>query len=190
MHMTVDQDSDGVTTLLAHALRASAAGDSEAAIALFRRVIALDDSAASPHYLLGAEFARIGLVDKAAGEMQRALRCDPAMSTARFQLGLLHLTCGRVAEAAKEWEPLLAASRAQPLQLFARGLLLMAQDRFAESRSLLAAGIEADPENDALNGDMRRVIEAIDQVQRQGREEFSASHVLLSTYRSSSGETA
>jgi len=172
-----------VNELTRDALAASARNDSEAAIALLRQATEQDDAAAIPHYLLGAEYAQIGIIDRAVAEMARALENDPSLAPARFQLGLLHLTSGRVAEAAEAWRPLERLGTEDPLYLFKEGLLAMAQDRFEDARALLEAGLDRNVANAPLNADMRKVIAAIDRLVAGDGDADSGQHVLVSAYR-------
>ena len=188
--MATEPGADAIAVLVQNALAASARSDSEAALALLRRAVERDDSAAVPHYLLGAEYARIGIVDKAIDETQRALERDARFADARFQLGLLHFTSGRLAQAESAWAPLASPPAPRCLRLFAQGLLAMAQDRGAEAKSLIASGIAANHTNEALNADMRGVIEAMDAAVEGPAGDAGTGHVLLSAYRSSPGGSA
>src|SRR4051812_1046232 len=69
---------------------------------------------AQVRFLLGAEHAQIGLLDRAQEEMSAALDIDPGLVPARFQLGLLHLVQARVAEASAAWKPLDALPESDP----------------------------------------------------------------------------
>ena len=118
-------NSPNVQDLTRLALAASAQNDAETAIAYLKQATELDAGAAIPRYLLGAEYAQIGIIDRAIAEMTLAVECDPDLATARFQLGLLQLTSAQVAEAAATWAPLEALGEVHPLRLFAAGLLQM-----------------------------------------------------------------
>lgn len=180
--------SPNVQDLTRLALAASAQNDAEAAIGYLKQATELDAGAAIPRYLLGAEYAQIGIIDRAIAEMTLAVECDPQLATARFQLGLLQLTSAQVAEAAATWGPLEALGEVHPLRLFAAGLLQMAQDRFAEAKFLIAEGIERNADNAALNVDMLKVIERIERVERGNshppRDDAPpGDHVLVSAYK-------
>jgi tetratricopeptide (TPR) repeat protein len=187
--MAMDEGNEAVATLVRNALAASARSESEAAMTLLKRAIEHDDSAATPHYLLGAEYARIGIIDRAIDETRRAVDCDAGFADARFQLGMLHFTSGRLAEASSAWEALGSVETGHPLRFFAQGLLMTAQGRFAEAKALLSSGIAMNRANDALNADMRGVIEAIERAGTHAAADASA-HVLLSAYRNSSPGSA
>jgi tetratricopeptide (TPR) repeat protein len=172
-----------VNELTRKALEASARDDSEAAIAYLKEATEQDAGAAVPHFLLGAEYAQIGIIDRAIAEMGRAVANDPDLAIARFQLGLLHLTSGRVDEAAATWQPLEALGELHPLRLFQAGLLQMAHDRFAEAKFLIAEGIERNTDNAALNRDMKMVIARIEQAESAPPEAAGGDHVLVSAYK-------
>jgi len=170
---------ESVTILTRQALAASARNDSETAIGLLKRAIELDPGAGAAHHLLGAEYAQIGMIDKAIDQMRQAVACDADLAIARFQLGLLLLTTGDVNGAQEAWAALDRLGEAHPLRIFREGLLAMAQDRFADARRLIEDGIRGNGANDALNRDMRKVLEAL----APARDEAPvAAHVLISTY--------
>ena len=73
------------------ALQAGAANEAGSAIAYLKEAVARPDATAQAHYLLGAEYAQLGMFDRAAGEMEAALALDQTLYTARLQLGLLCL---------------------------------------------------------------------------------------------------
>jgi len=170
--------------LTGRALAASARGESEEAIACLKRAAEADARAGAPRYLLGAEYAQLGLYDRAIEEMSRAVEIEPALGTARLQLGLLHLTSGRVAEALEAWEPLAQLSEEDPLRWFQAGLSCLAADRLADARAFLEGGIQRNPANPPLNRDMEKIIA---QLVSNGRAESAADatsgeHVLVSGY--------
>lgn len=177
--------SPDVQQLTSLALAASARNDSEAAISHLKHAIAADGADAVPHFLLGAEYAQIGLVDRALEEFTRAVESNPNLHTARFQLGLLLLTSGRVDEAASAWQPLDALEERDPLRLFRDGMLRLVQDDFDAARVALAAGVESATGNPALAADMRKVIERIDAARgaEAAAPDAAAGHVLVSAYR-------
>lgn len=112
-------------------------------------------------YMLGAENAQIGLLDRAEEEMQRAIQLDPNLHTARFQLGLLQMTRARPEAAAETWSGLAALPEGHALRRFQEGLLALAADRFDEARAALYAGIEINDFSPDLNRDMEQLIQRL-----------------------------
>ena len=86
---------------------------------------------------------------------------DPRLWGAHFQLGLLHSTSGRLDEALRAWAPLDALAEDHPLRLFKTGLERLEQGDDEACIAHLTAGIEANHESEALNANMRLVIEKV-----------------------------
>jgi tetratricopeptide (TPR) repeat protein len=179
--------------LLHLALKAMEEDRDEDAISCLKRAIGLDPKSGTLHYLLGAMYAQLGMVDRAIGEMSLATRFAPALHMAHFQLGLLHFTSGEPDAAEAAWEPLLELDPNHPLVLFRAGLLHLARDEFAESAAAIRHGLEVNTEHPSLSHDMRMVAEKAEEAARAqqggGQAEPTASpaaseqHVLLSGYR-------
>ena len=170
---------------LERAMRAMADDDSATAIAALEQASRLAPDAATPSFLLGAEYARLGRIVQAEHAFTVALVQDPSLHVARFQLGLLHLTCGKPAHAVLAWQGLDTLPATHALRFFARGLTALAQDRFDEARAELERGMAANSENPALNVDMRMVLEKIPTPQHDTAPSMDAGaedHFLVSTY--------
>jgi tetratricopeptide (TPR) repeat protein len=131
------------------------------AIEYLKRAIAQSASNFNAHFLLGAEYAQIGLVERALEDFNRALKIEPNLFPARFQLGLLLLCNARVQEALDAWKPLEALDAANPYRHFASGLASLARDEFDACTKSLLRGIELNRSNPALNTDMQRVLDEI-----------------------------
>lgn len=151
-----------------------------------------DAAAKSPRnarvrFLLGAEHAQIGLLDRAQDDMTAALEIDPGLVPARFQLGLLFLVRARVAEASAAWQPLEALPESDPYLHFKRGLEHLVRDDFAHCQESIEKGLELNTSNAPLNQDMRRIV---DEVRSKTQATAGAvppageqpGHVLLSAY--------
>lgn len=160
------------------------------AIAYLKRGLELDTGNGRMCYFLGAEYAQIGMMDRAAEAMARAVQLEPGLHTASFQLGLLHLSSNRPAEALAAWQPLEALGDRHPLCLFKRGLEALARDEFATCRDLLQRGIQLNTENLPLNGDMQKVLDSLPKAAADGGAEPAPGapvqgegNVFLSAYR-------
>jgi len=116
-------------------------------------------------YLLGAEYAQIGLYDLAADFMQRALAVAPELRIASFQLGLLFMATDRYNEAKETWSIILSGNENDYLSLFSEGLTSLVDNDAAETRRLLTLGIESNKENLALNNDMQNVLDSLSEVE-------------------------
>ncbi|HZV63597.1 MAG TPA: hypothetical protein VFG03_01630 [Telluria sp.] len=179
------------TELLQLATGASAGGDSGAAIGYLKEAVSRPDAIGAAHYLLGAEYAQIGLYERASGAMEAAIALDPALSVARLQLGLLWLSGGAPDKADLALAPLDDLSVDDPMRLFGRGLRHLIKDEFDDATACLQAGIAANTANAPLNGDMQRIVEQIARVRAGGALPDAAPPVaaeahqmLLSAYTS------
>jgi tetratricopeptide (TPR) repeat protein len=183
--------------LLHLALKAMEDDRDEEAISCLKRAIGLEPKNGTPHYLLGAMYAQIGMIDRAIGEMTLATRYAPKLDMAHFQLGLLHFTNGQIEAAAEAWEPLAALDPGSALALFRSGLVHLARDEFEECVADLRRGLEVNTDHPSLNHDMRMVAEKAEEAaraQRSGTLDVepdpapvvaagSDQHVLLSGYQ-------
>lgn len=153
------------TELLALALEASRREDAGRALAYLKEASTRPDASPQALFMLGSEYAQLGMMDDAKANMARAVEVGPDFVIARFQLGMLHVTSGEVEAAKAAWEPLSTLAQDHPqayLATFHRGMLHMVADEFDEALAALNAGLAQNQENEALNGDMRRVIDAIE----------------------------
>lgn len=182
---------------LKQAMAASAQGDGETAVRLFREAVDEQPGFAVPPFLLGAEFAQMGRIEEAIQAFAAALLLAPEMHVARYQLGLLQYTSGHAALALVTWQPLTQLPQAHPLREFVFGFAALAEDRFADAITRFRAGQALNTDNAPLNGDIQMVIDRIEALVRSNAEQSAAavpeegadadaSHVLLSNYRNGS----
>ncbi len=75
-------------TVFARALAAQEAGQRDAAIALWKDLVALAPDRAAPHVNLGIVYRLDGRLDDAIAEYEAAIRLDPADAAAHHNLGL------------------------------------------------------------------------------------------------------
>lgn len=160
--------------LLHLALEAAGRNDHGTAITYLKQALDLPEGStaistdyAKYVYLLGAEYAQIGMMDRAAENMAKAIDMDPSLHTARFQLGLLHITCNQPAQALSVLAPLEKLPEDSAFHHFGMGLQYLIQDQIAPCRTALLKGIDlnsASPvPNLALNADMQKLLNAMEQ---------------------------
>ncbi|MDN8618027.1 tetratricopeptide repeat protein [Variovorax ginsengisoli] len=174
-------------SLISEGLAASQADNSPRAVECFERAIAVAPSAGLPRYLLAAEFAALGDMDKAESAFASAVRLAPEFAMARFQLGLLQFSSGRAELALLTWQPLRALPETDPLPHFVAGFEVLAIDQFDEALRHFQRGLALNHGNDALSGDIEKVIAGIRALAPaagadadEGRPE---AHVLLANYQ-------
>jgi tetratricopeptide (TPR) repeat protein len=127
-------------------------------LAELESAVRAESANAQLRHLLAAEYAQVGMYERAAVEFREVLALNPAAHVARLQLGLLELTSGKPSEAINTWRPLEALPEGTALKLFKRGLEALIRDDFAACSRLLQQGIQANESNPPLNQDMRRIL--------------------------------
>lgn len=158
--------------LLHLALEAAGRDDHGAAISYLKQATdlpagktAVSNDFAQLVYLLGAEYAQIGMMDRAQENMARAIDLNPDLHTARLQLGLLLLTQAQPRQAVEVLAPLQQLGDAAPFAHFAKGLEHLTRDEVADCRADIERGMQlnsAHPRpNPALNDDMRKLLAAL-----------------------------
>lgn len=180
------------------AMAASASGDLQTAISLFRTAVQEEPNSPLPSFLLGAELAQAGRIEEAVQAYAAATLIAPEFHMARYQLGLLQFTSGQAALALLTWQPLLALPLTDPLPAFVKGFAELANDHFAEALGHFRSGQAVNQQNAPLNADIQMVIDRIESlrhsqsvapspvVDQQSEPVGDASHVLLSNYRGGS----
>ncbi len=139
------------------AMKASDEGNREKTISLLKQSVATEPTA-NALYILGAEYAELGMHERAIDFISRALVIDPSLETARFQLGLLYMASGLVQDSRRVFEPLLQLDNDIYLHQFALGMTQLLDENVEGAIQCLNVGIELNSENEALNRDMRNVI--------------------------------
>jgi len=174
--------------LLHLALEATRRGEHGASISYLKEGVTRFPDDAKLAYVLGAEFAQIGIYDKAEIEMQRSIFLDPELYTASFQLGLLQMTLSKVEEAKSSWKNIDRLPKEHSLWLFKTGLEYLAIEQYSEARILLEKGIASNDFSPELNRDMDTVLASIP-VETENPELLSSDSVAgqawLNAYKTS-----
>lgn len=154
------------------AIESARRDDHGAAIAYLKQALDLPEGAATSAetyarmmYMLGAEYAQIGLMDRAQQQMAQAIEMDPALHSARFQLGLLLITQALPEQALEVLAPLKSLGDHHLFFHLRAGLEYLIKDEFDLCRDHLRTGMrlnESSPDfNPALNGDMQKLLNAL-----------------------------
>lgn len=135
-------------------------------------------------YLLGAEYAQIGMPDRADQEMEKALVLNPALHAARFQLGLLRMTGGNPDLAKETWRELDVLPDKHAFRLFRDALEALAVNELQRALDFLNQGIVANDFSVDLNRDMVALKQRVEELvgSLPPVEEAVGSHVLLHGY--------
>jgi len=150
--------------LLHFAVDASGNARHDVAITYLKELTNKEPSHLDALYLLGAEYAQIGLYDLAVDFMQKALVVDPELRIANFQLGLLFMATERYEQAKETWSIILSDGENDYLSQFSEGLTSLVNNDSVETKRLLTLGIENNKENKALSNDMQNVLDSLTEI--------------------------
>lgn len=177
MLSALDQDE-----LFQLALAAGEKGDSAAALVYLKHAVSREDASARAHYLLGAEYAQIGLYPRAIEEIEAAVALDPNLHAARLQLGMLWLGANDNARAADALAPLTELAGQDPMRLFGAGLLCLINNDEEGALRRLEEGMALNTVNLPLNGDMQRIVEHVRASRAAEPDAGAEQHIMLSAY--------
>lgn len=142
------------------AIVASRKGDHEKAILHLKTCVDMEPSGKSL-YLLGAEYAEIGMYARAFEVMCEAIVLEPELWMAHFHAGLVQLVLGNLAAADSAWKSLEVLGDSNPLVLFKTGLLEIETGSVSSGVERLKRGILLNKDIPELNRDMERVLENV-----------------------------
>ncbi|HTD29705.1 MAG TPA: tetratricopeptide repeat protein [Xanthomonadaceae bacterium] len=129
------------------------------AVSMLKTLLERDPNHVFATYLLAAEHAQIGMMDRAEEGFRRTVQLAPDFPIARFQLGQLFLVKGDTAGARSTLTPLANLPGNLALSNYARGLIAAADENAGEAIRHLQDGLACPQEIPALTSDMRRVID-------------------------------
>jgi len=141
----LDMDS---TNAIAHndlGVEFASAGNSNAAIAQYRKAIALRPGYAQAHNNLGFEIAHLGAGSQAESEYRQAIAIDPKYAEAEINLGNLLLAGGRSAEAISHYERATIVDPKHAGAEYDLGIALMREKRLVQAAQHLERATELDP---------------------------------------------
>lgn len=114
-------------------------------------------------YLLGAEYAEIGMYDRAKQFFQAAISEKSVGELAVLQKGLLHVFLGENEDAQFCLRTLVeSADEQKSLYWFAKGITLSLEAKNLQAIDSLTKGIELNQTNEPLNQDMRKLIKSME----------------------------
>ena len=145
--------------LLRLALDAMNTGRDAESVAMLKTLTERDPGNAYGHYLLAAQHAQMGLMDRAEMGFKAAVACGLEIPAARFQLGQLLLLKGENAEA----HQVLAGLRGVGGSMgeYAQALMALAAGEITTAMGHLRDGLEQPQDIPALTDDMRRLLAAL-----------------------------
>jgi len=158
--------------LFALAIAAGGANMHADAMVLLKTILDRDPGNTNATYLLAAQHAQLGMVDRAEHGFKQVVELASSLPVARFQYGQLLMVQGRNEEAASVLAPIL--SQVDDLGAYARALNAAGEDRIQDSLRELDKGLELPQSIPALTIDMRRLREQLGGVTAQVASEVVA----------------
>jgi hypothetical protein len=153
---------------------------------------------------LGAQYAAIGMFDRAIATTRRATELSADLPLAHFQLGMLLMTRGELEQAQAAWIALDALHADHPLRVFKGALVHFGRAEYEACATEIRRGLSV-CQQESLNEEMRRLLEqaqgaiAADRTREAGaapdaavpadpaagqeRRDADQEHVLLAGYR-------
>lgn len=146
--------------LLKLALDAMNTGRDADAIVMLKNLVEREPDHAMARYLLAAQHAQLGLMDKAEAGFRDVVSRAPDFPMARFQLGQLLIAKGQGADAAPLLEPIAEGEGA--VAHYARGLLAAAREDAPAAIASFREGLGLPQDVPALADDMRRLLSLLE----------------------------
>jgi Flp pilus assembly protein TadD len=128
------------------------------AVAMLKTLLEREPAHVFATYLLAAEHAQLGMMDRAEEGFRRTVELAPDLPMARFQLGQIHLVKGDGNSAKALLAPIAELPAQVALSGYAKGLIAAANEDVAEAMAQLRAGLACEQEIPALAEDMQRVL--------------------------------
>ena len=129
------------------------------AVSLLKTLLERDPNHVFGTYLLAAEHAQLGMMDRAEEGFRKTVQMAPDFPIARFQLGQMLLVKGNPVGAKATLAPLADLPVNQALSSYAKGLMAVADENADEAIVQLRSGLSCPQEIPALAADMRRVVD-------------------------------
>jgi len=131
------------------------------ALDMLKTLLERDSKHVFATYLLAAEHAQLGMMDRAEEGFRKTVQMAPDFPIARFQLGQMCLVKGDAREAKAILAPLADLPANSALSNYAKGLIAAADEDAGEAIRHLQDGLACAQEIPALAGDMRGVIDRL-----------------------------
>lgn len=173
------------------AIDASQKSDHHAALNYLNQALENEPANAELIYFQAAEYAELGLFERACTGMTKALGLNGQLDTARFQLGLLHLQLQRPEASREAFSALVDLTLDESLRVFGEAYIHLLDDDLMAARVKLETGI-ANCNNPALSKDMARILANLTEEAPQAAPALPADDtapVFLGAYRNSHEST-
>jgi tetratricopeptide (TPR) repeat protein len=128
------------------------------AVGMLKSLLERDTDHMFGTYLLAAEHAQIGMMDRAEEGFKRAVELGPDFPMARFQYGQILLVKGDLPECKAVLQPLTTLDNSLALTHFAKGMVAAADEQLDDAIQSLQYGLSLPQDIPVLADDMSRVL--------------------------------
>lgn len=178
-------DSFDTDELFHLALQKSQTGAHDEAIHYLKAALTREPQART-HYLLGAEYAEIGMRERAIDQISQALVLDNSLHMASYQLGLLHFLNGDNDPARSAWKPLLHLPTTDPLHHLGRGLIAVLDSEPTIANEALRTAKSLNNHNPALERDIDNLLRHLEKndlfISEESTNKDALNQFLISRY--------
>ncbi|NVJ59022.1 MAG: tetratricopeptide repeat protein [Gammaproteobacteria bacterium] len=180
--MSMKLDSDELLHLAIHASNQDRHDD---AIRMLKEAVEQDPNNAFNHYMLAAEYATVGLYDRALGEFKTTVEQMPDLKPARIQYALLLIATNQNDEALPTLKPLQDTETPDCYTHFSNGLVALIDEDLEKAKQDIQNGINENNDNLPLNNDFEKIIVEIDSRldEKPEDENVNQNSFFLSSYQ-------
>lgn len=129
------------------------------AVELLKTLLERDQNNVFGTYLLAAEHAQLGMMDRAQTGFEKTVALAPEFEMARFQLGQLYFVKNDVQAAKDMFAPIAGQADATAISAYARGFVAAANEQLELAIEQFQAGLAMPQDVPALALDVQRVLE-------------------------------
>lgn len=175
--------------LLHLAIFAASKDNHDDALGYLKQALLQEPENANVSLMLAAEYAEIGMYDRAIECYEKTIKLMPSLKVAQLQLSLLLITFDRLDDASLHIDQLCSLGEANYFAVFALGLKSLIKEDLRDAVSWLEKGCSINNENEPLNEDIKKIISEVETRLAQAHDNVTqpdnnvnSNERLLSTY--------
>lgn len=170
------------------AINATQNNQHHAALDYLHKALDQEPDNAQAIFLLAAEYAELGLYQRAIENMEKSISIDPSIEMAHYQLALLYIQLGRPAESMPLWQHLSEHAQDNSLMLFSKGMIELDSNK-ENGISTINQAIEIANSNTFLKTSMTTLLNLLTgnepKVEEPASNDDSISSLMLNAYKDS-----
>lgn len=174
---TAQPTEESTATTLRAAIALLSGGHQDEGVRLLQGLLDVVPDNAEAHFLLGAEFAELGLWDQAEAAFKRTVELAPELAPARFQWGLVCFVNGQLDAAREIFSPLTLGDD-KALALYGEGLVRACDSQFEAAARSLRLGLAEPQAIPVLATDMARLAGEFESKAAAGADPLAARAFL------------